>query len=221
MTYRERTLAGVITSSRPSGASPTTCPTSPDRALAGATEQNGRVSSRRSDAAGAGEGGPQVWQPPALSRAMNALVTCLLAGLMAGQLVGGAPGQFRWPLLGLLTAVALLIAARGLRGALVVDSQQVVYHGILHTVRIDRGDLLAFTDSSAEGRLARFVDVPVLWWRDGQGRRRRLRLWLFVLGPDSRIGAAGVLAVRANMTETLLAVVQMAHRKRKHRRHQP
>lgn len=157
-----------------------------------------------------------MWQPPALSRAMNALVTCLLAALMAGELEGVASGQLRWPLLGLLAAVALLVAARGLRGALVVDSQQVVYRGLLHTVRIDRGDLLAFTDSPAEGWLAGFVDVPVLWWRDGRGRRRRLRLWMFVLGRGSRIGVAGGLAVRANLTETLLEAVRTAHRNRKH-----
>ena len=105
-----RTTGGEVPHSG-SATAPADRPTSPHRALAGATEQNGRVGSRRSDALAAGVGGPQVWQPPALSRAMNALVPCLLAALMAVERVGVAPGQFRWPLLGPLTSVALFRAA--------------------------------------------------------------------------------------------------------------
>ena len=176
------------------------------------------MGSRGSDIAASEPAGVQrIWRPPPLSRAMNLVCIGLFAALAAGGLSDVVLDEARLPVLAVVVAVGLLLTARAYRAAVVLDGQTLLYRGFLRSRRVPSADLSNFTDLVSKGWLSPFVDVPTLWWLDQLGRRRRVRLWLFALGPEGRIGLEGVRRVRADMAQHIAAAVQVAHRTRKHR----
>ena len=147
---------------------------------------------------------------------MNLVCTGLLAALAAGGLADVVLDAARLPVLALVVAVALLLAVRAYRAAVVLDEQTLLYRGFLRSRRVPSADRSNFTDVVSKGWLSPFVDVPTLWWLDQRGRRRRVRLWLFAFGPEGLIGLEAVRRIRADMAQHIAVAVQVAHRTRKH-----
>jgi len=135
---------------------------------------------------------PQVFAPPAWLRFMNIPAALVLAALVVVPVTQALPGGASAAIVLFVGAASLWLGVRAVRSGVLLTRDAVIYRGVLRDRQIPIAKVVDYRDDTSAWSW--FVTVPVIDWIDGEGQRKRARLWCFVVDNRRNFGATSVQA---------------------------
>lgn len=153
---------------------------------------------------------PQVFAPAAWLRSFNIFAALVLASVVVVPLGQALPVAASGPIALIVGAASLWFGLRAARSCVVLTQEAVIYRGVLRDCPIPIADLVDYRYDT--GAWSWFVTVPVIHWKDRDGRPRRTRLWCFGMRSPLDFGAGSVRAASVRLRLALQSAVREAHR---------
>jgi hypothetical protein len=133
---------------------------------------------------------PQVFAPPAWLRFINIPAALLLAALVVVPVAQTLPVGASAAIVLFAGGASLCLGVRGARSSVLLTRDALIYRGVLRDRRIPIANVVDYRYDA--GAWWWFVSVPLIDWIDGEGRRKRARLWCFAVDNRRDFGATAV-----------------------------